>query len=72
MGRPKIQDEYTHLPVSRQRKEQLRHPERYKERRQRWEQSEAGRASIQRKNARQVARTKLAAGVDKRLDVQRG
>ena len=31
MGRKKIIDEYTNLPVSRQRKWQLRHPEKEKE-----------------------------------------
>jgi hypothetical protein len=40
MSRRKIQDEYTDLKVSRQRKHQLRHPEAEKERMKRWQASD--------------------------------
>jgi hypothetical protein len=39
----KIQDEFTDLPVTRQRKYQLRHPERHKAAEERYRLSAAGR-----------------------------
>jgi hypothetical protein len=47
-----IQDEYTDLPIKKQRKYQLRHPEREAERVRRYDQSEAGKESRRRRNAR--------------------
>ena len=44
MSREKIQDEFTSLPVTRQRKGQLRHPEAYQARRKAYLESEAGKA----------------------------
>jgi hypothetical protein len=40
MSRPPIQDEYTDLDLTRQRKYQLRHPEAEKERMKRWQTSD--------------------------------
>ena len=39
----KIQDEFTDLPVTRQRKYQLRHPERHKAAEERYRQSDGGK-----------------------------
>ena len=39
-----IQDQYTELPISQQRRHQLRNPEKGAERRKRYRQSEAGEA----------------------------
>jgi hypothetical protein len=47
-----IQDEYEALPISKQRKYQLRHPEREAERVRRYDQSEAGKESRRQRNAR--------------------
>jgi hypothetical protein len=46
-----IQDEYEALPVSKQRKYQLRHPDREKARQRRYDESEAGKESRRRRNA---------------------
>jgi hypothetical protein len=48
----RIQDEYTALEITKQRKYQLRHPEREAERVRRYDQSEAGKESRRRRNAR--------------------
>jgi hypothetical protein len=47
-----IQDEYSDLPISKQRKYQLRHPAREKERQRRYYQSEVGKESRRRANAK--------------------
>jgi hypothetical protein len=47
-----IQDEYTALEMSKQRKYQLRHPDREKTRRRRYEETEAGKESRRQRNAR--------------------
>ena len=47
-----IQDEYAGLEISKQRKYQLRHPEREAERVRRYDQSEAGKESRRRRNAK--------------------
>jgi hypothetical protein len=47
-----IRDEYEVLPLSKQRKYQLRHPEREAERVRRYNQTEAGKESRRQRNAR--------------------
>ena len=47
-----IQDEYAGLEISKQRKYQLRHPEREAERVRRYDQSKAGKESRRRRNAK--------------------
>src|SRR5688500_15390234 len=47
-----IQDEYTALEITKQRKYQLRHPDLAKDRQRRYDQSEAGRESRRQRNAR--------------------
>jgi hypothetical protein len=47
-----IQDEYTEFEISKQRKYQLRHPEREAERVRRYNESDAGKESRRRRNAR--------------------
>lgn len=41
--RAKIIDEFTDLPISKQRKHQLRNPQKHKEQRKRWAQSPDGK-----------------------------
>jgi hypothetical protein len=53
-----IQDEYAGLEISKQRKYQLRHPEREAERVRRYDQSEAGKESRRRRNARYCEKQK--------------
>jgi hypothetical protein len=47
-----IQDEYAGLEISKQRKYQLRHPEREAERVRRYYETEAGKESRRRRNAK--------------------
>jgi hypothetical protein len=70
----KIQDQYTDLPVTRQRKYQLRHPEREAERVKRYDDSEAGKASRRERNARYREKQKQlsTANSKKTLDNPRG
>jgi hypothetical protein len=44
----KIQDEYTDLPISRQQKYQLRHPERQAQRYRAWKKTDKGKAANRR------------------------
>lgn len=60
-----IVDEFTDLPVSRQRKHQLRHPEKLAELKRRYHQTDKGKAAISRANLKY--REKLKA-VDKGID----
>jgi hypothetical protein len=56
----KIQDEYTDLPISRQRKYQLRHPEKQAEIYRSWKKSEKGKAT----NKRYYEKKKLSTASD--------
>jgi hypothetical protein len=49
---PPIHDEYSDLPISKQRKYQLRHPDREKERRRRYYQSEVGKELRRKANVK--------------------
>ena len=51
-----IKDKYSDLPVSRQRKHQLRNPEKAKLARKRWLQTKEGKESVRLTNARQRAK----------------
>jgi hypothetical protein len=60
-----IQDEYAGLEISKQRKYQLRHPEREAERRRRYDESETGKESRRQRNARYREKQKrLSTGSD--------
>jgi hypothetical protein len=50
-----IQDEYAALEISKQRKHQLRHPEREAERVRRYNETEAGKESRRQRNASRLA-----------------
>lgn len=61
----KIEDEFTDLPVSRQRKYQLRHPAKDKEIKGRYMRTDKAKAKARVRQARYVERLKA---VDKRID----
>jgi hypothetical protein len=63
-----IQDEYTALPIKKQRKYQLRHPDREKARQRRYDESEAGKESRRQRNARYREKQKQLSTVDVEKD----
>jgi hypothetical protein len=67
MSNTKITDEYSDLPVSRQRKDQLRHPQRHQDYQRRWLESDVGKASKAAANKRY--REKIKSPADKSIDI---